>query len=326
MNALYLAAVLLAAQPTTKPLTYSEGIKRAQSENKPLVVFVGDFLPIKGQTDRLNDVVWCKAPALDGYVNGSIVVSRSQDKQLCWVKTLSPVSTSKDILDATNLPVPLFQQQGASQTATPFVPPSAQPDDNELARSLRAANPAIANYIDTLTPYRSATMTQQTFRRWSGFIGPFPRLQLEAKWRMPGHLEGVNGWKSRLFKSEHRPKVFLARQEPYDNDAAVTWFRQYPDGATFADVLCNSDGVVFEVRMAEKVNGRWERFIAYKDATARPANYTPPTRAACAECHRQAGISAYGGAAIPGGDEVLSDPYDDLENGRIVQGGYGTQL
>lgn len=196
----------------------------------------------------------------------------------------------------------------------------AQPDDDADATGL------VAMLID-LEPYTSARNTQVTFRRWSGYIAPSPRSALLLKWRVPGGLENVHGWSSRLYRSRGlKPWVGLGRQDPDDGSSAITWMRSYPDGAVFADVLRNDAGKVFEIRMAEKREGRWERFVAFKDATARPHGYAPLKSRQCVECHAGAGVAEYGGAANPGGDTVLSDPVPILERGESVQGGYGLQL
>lgn len=191
-------------------------------------------------------------------------------------------------------------------------------------------DPRFAAMLEGMEPYETASQTQTTFRRVIGFIRPDSRLVVPSKWNAPGHLDGVEGWSSRLYKTRGTAaQVFLARQDPFDPVSAVTWSRNYPDGTHFADVLRGPGGEVFEVRMAEKSGGRWNRFTAFADASARPAGYVRPNARQCVDCHNGAekpGTSAYGGSAIPGGDSVFSDPFDLLEAGRVVQGGNGTQL
>ena len=184
----------------------------------------------------------------------------------------------------------------------------------------------MAEYLAALEQYQSATKTQVTFRRVTGYIAPADRSLVEERWNVPGGLLGVRGWTSALFRSQHRPRVFLARQSPYSDVDAVTWYREYPNGTTFADVLQNDAGEVFEARIAEKRGGKWDRYVAYRNAAHRPAGYLPPKRSACESCHSQTGIAVYGGAAIPGGDGVFSDPYHHLEAGQTVQFGNGLSL
>lgn len=187
-------------------------------------------------------------------------------------------------------------------------------------------DPQLAEMLKGMEPYTTATMTQHTGRREIGVIWPKSRRVLENKWNVPGHLDGVQGWSSRLYKTRGvKASVFLVAQDANDPVSAITWGRSYPD-VDFADVLRNAKGKVFEVRMASKENGRWQRFIAYSDPHARPQGYVRPTSKQCIECHRQAGVSAYDDAAIPGADTILSDPLPNLEAGQSVQGGYRTRL
>ncbi len=117
------------------------------------------------------------------------------------------------------------------------------------------------------------------------------------------------------------------RQDPNDGDSAVTWDRKYPTGFVFFDVLRNREGKNFETRVSEMMSdGRWDRYILFSDPKTAPHGFVSPTQGQCVECHSQAGRSDYGGAAVPGGGGILSDPYQDLERGRTVQGGFGTRL
>lgn len=209
-----------------------------------------------------------------------------------------------------------------SQPALPFSKRSGElrsiADDDRT-------DPRFADILSGLQPYTTATKTQTTFRRVVGFIRPESRLTMPNKWNVPGHLDGITGWSSRLYKNASA-QVFLVRQDPLDTVSAVTWGRSYPDGTTFADVLRGPTGEVFEVRLAQKRVGEWERFVAFTDANHRPKGYVRPTSNDCKACHREPGVSAYGGSAIPGGDSIFSDPFDVLESGRVVQGGNGTSL
>lgn len=299
-----LATVPLFAQNAAYPDVHAKSIK----DGKPLVVGIGCAAPS-------GDWATATVTKLDGYKAPCIVVAVPRKDYQDWKATLPPTATAADVRKVLSRP--------EVRAAVPFRPGEiALPDDDENSRSMPAS---VAEMMLSLTPYNAATMTQTTNRRVTGMLFPSLRSALELKWRVPGHMEGVRDWSSKLYKSDHQPKVFLARQEPFDSVAAVTWFREYPDGTKFMDVLRNGGGNVFEVRAAEKVAGKWDRGIIYRDIDARPESYEPPTRKQCAGCHQLAGVAVYGGAAVPGGDEVISDPYPILESGRSIQGGYGTQ-
>lgn len=219
-----------------------------------------------------------------------------------------------------------FMGLGVSREARPFsrsggslrpgeVAAPAQPDGSDNW-------PVGLSFLSDLEPYTTARNTQISFRRDQGYIGAESRSVLEMKWIVPGHLAGINGWSSRLYRSRGvRPSVFLTYAN--SKDGAITWDRSYPDGAVFADVLRNTSGKVFEVRVAEKNAGKWERFVAFKDSTAAPHGYLPPTRQQCVSCHAEAGFSNYGGAAIPGGGTIISDPFPHVERGEVHQDGSG---
>lgn len=291
-----------------RPLQYREGQQAAAKLNQPLVVFIGTPpRPIAG-------AVSCVAYFLPDYPPECIVVTERGGST--WRATLGVKANDSDIRRAAGLEV--------TPRAVPF-------------RKLRLGEVPIADdsedvagrlaFLKDLVPYQSAKNTQTTFRRWSGVIVPSPRLSLENKWQVPGGLDGVHGWSSQLLKSKEAfASEFLVRQDPSDGSSAITWGRIYPDGTTFADVLRNESGVVFEVRVADKRDGIWERFTAYRNVNARPNGYVPVSSRQCRECHDAAGRSEYAGAAIPGADGVLSDPIDVIERGESVQGGFGTRL
>lgn len=216
-------------------------------------------------------------------------------------------------------------EQEVRREPIPFegLPAPRTVDDSRPRGSLPPHLPFLAD----LEPYTSARYTQQTFRRWSGVITSASRSTLERKWLFPGGLADVEGWTSELRKSRNATaRIFLKRQDPDDGNSAVTWDRAYPDGSVFADVLRNSSGDVFEVRVAERRDGQWDRFVAYRNISARPHGYRPLASRQCASCHDQAGVSEYSQGAVPGGGGVLSEPIEPVENRHNVQGGYGTQL
>jgi hypothetical protein len=82
--------------------------------------------------------------------------------------------------------------------------------------------------------------------------------------------------------------------------------RDYPDGSRFDDVLSH-EGIVFEHRMREKVNGRWRSKVIFSNVDARPNGYHG-LKVTCASCHEEAGTGGYGEGLVPGGDTIISDP------------------
>lgn len=291
-----------------------QGVKKEPTQTPPMeitveqpkVVFVGVKQRDVTGTETLRDDTWHPYSAVivypKGHGNGT---------------ELRASATDTDIRVAAGLEV--------RRMATPF-DKSLRPGEVRTVDDDFTANGRLA-FLRDLVPYTTATQTQVSGRRWSGVISAHSRDALELKWRVPGGMVNVHGWSSVLLKSRGTtPTVELVRQDENDHSSAITWGRTYPDGTVFADVLRNATGTVFEVRVAEKNLGRWDRYIAYRNTTARPFGYRLLRSNDCAECHNQAGVGAYAGAAIPGGDSVLSDPYDVLERGESVQGGYGLSL
>lgn len=142
----------------------------------------------------------------------------------------------------------------------------------------------------------------------------------QHKWAVPGGLFGVTGWKSTLYK--HVPygtarwvdNIPVWNGTNYQNNRG--WVRSYADGAMFVDVLTNEKtGKVFEARIAEKHEGKWERYVAYKDVTQRPPGYHG-LQMKCVACHNNVdgpGTGGYAEGLVPGSDTVVSDPFPELE-------------
>ncbi len=278
---------------------YKAAWDEAAATGRPLVVYVGT--PAKA-------------------VAGCVVVSVAELNGSARQRTLKgDVEPGRDSITFTEIGEAIAPPAGrvVSREAAPF----AGPDVDDAAQFV----PVLAE----LERYQRATMTQQSFRRWSGYIAPFPRLRQEAKWQIPGGLVGVQGWSSRLYRTRGlRTQAYLTRQDPSDGSSTITWAHTFPVGSVFADVLTNAHGAIFEIRLAEKADDGWQRFVAYKNVAARPHGYAVPSRNACRECHAGAGRSEYGAAegANPGADTVLSVPLEPVEGGRTVQGGNGLSL
>ncbi len=296
-----------------KPSAYDKAHAQASLYGKPFVVFVG--IPSR-------DVKGCVTVSVDTF-NGSA------KQRIVVCPNVNEADTN---YYAVNDDAAIRQRAGleASVSAIPFASSSRErsqagiADDSHFVGGRWQAGLA---FLNDLEPYQSARRVQQTFRRWSGYIGSVDRLSVKPEWRIAGGLVGVSGWSNQLFRTPNlRQATSLVRQDESDSSSAVTWWRNYPSGATFADVIRNDDGRIFEVRVAEKHGANWERYVAFRDVSARPHGYESLTRSQCANCHNQAGNSAYADSAIPGADTIISDPIEPVESGRMVQGGFGVNL
>lgn len=292
--------------------TVWDAAKEAQDKKLPLVVYAG--VPAQ---DIEGTVQFTGPATLDEQGRPGIMYKFWDSDQ--WYR-VPPSAAIRFYLPERKVSQPAspFKVRGVSLSPADGGPPVIADADERW--------PVGLSFIGDLERYTPAKNTQHTTRRWSGGLGSVSRSSVEIKWNVPGGLVGVSGWKSTLYRSKIRARVYLGRADANDSVSAVTWHRSYPDGATFADVLRNDAGQMFEVRVAEKVNGEWRRYVAFKDVEARPHGYAPQTSRQCAACHVMAGAVEYGAAAIPGGDTVLSDPFDDVERGMYWQGGNGTQL
>lgn len=290
--------------------SYRDGQAEAKAKGLPLVVFVGvEPFEVRG-------AVSCWAYALDNgtITNGVVVAVPDRQIGLSWRDTLPGNASEESIRRAAGL--------GASPSVIPFFNPSSSSrlspakrtaDDEWLKRQLP--------FLAELEPYETASRVQYSERRNIGYISSYPRDRAEAKWNVPGGLEGVTGWSSELFRRASM-LVFLGRVR----GDAITWQPLYLDGDVFADVLRNEVGTVFEVRVAERVDGVWDRYVAYRDARAFPPGYVPIRRGSCQECHANAGDALYGNKpAVPGGDGIFSNPIPQVESGATFQDGSGVR-
>lgn len=206
--------------------------------------------------------------------------------------------------------------RAVSQTATPFVEPpsSAERDGDDVAAGPWPKSLPKPNELRRFTRARYTQAIATTNNAPS--IDLVHRSRLEAKWQVPGGLEGIVGWRSDVYRMRAKVKTWRAFMPVrnsfgyFQNELGYT--RSYEDGATFADVL-STEGKVFEVRYAVKRDGQWDRFVAFKDVSARPHGYVPPTSRQCVECHSQTGSGNYGVGMVPGGDSIISEPLEGLE-------------
>jgi hypothetical protein len=170
-----------------------------------------------------------------------------------------------------------------------------------LALMKRPGPPALA--LPRAAPVKSNTGPERP-----AWMKPYARATLmpdgspiaaaASKWHQPGGLEGVKGWTSKLFR-------FVPGGQTWKENGVMK--RKYLDGATFEDEL-SYQGVVFERRVRQKVDGVWLSEAIYRDGAARPPGYAVVGEAKCGGCHAVAGT-----AGVPGGDGVLSDRFSELE-------------
>lgn len=354
MNALILATALLICQPQAPPLPQAPRVKelppqapplvvtespasialdRAASEGKHLVVYAG--LPIRA------DITWSNAVVIrdDNYEYGKpgvyLFIVRGEAVKGVRFETHA---TSNEIQRWVNENYPMAAQaKGVSQPASPFFArrrqlgelprPAATADDERIAAGLRPMK-----FLERMTRYRPANNTQSIFQLVHGNnvttreIRATGREQVKGatpdRWTVPGGMIGVHGWRSDLYKELPTPPLTRQALLPVVNSFGniqheLGWTRTYADGSVFADVLSNDNGKVFEVRVAEKRDGQWDRYVAYSDAMARPAGYVSLRTKDCRGCHEDAkeppGSGPYGEGLIPGADTIVSDPFDDLE-------------
>lgn len=151
-------------------------------------------------------------------------------------------------------------------------------------------------------------------------IDPVPRSRLEAKWQVPGGLVGVRGWKSDIYVKKGVDFIIYNNWPiPVKNgfgfyQTEVGFARGFADGAAFIDVLTNTrTGKIFEVRVAEKNDSKWSRFVDWRDRSQRPSGYRPPRARDCRRCHSETGTGGYAVGLVPGSDTVISYPFPQLE-------------
>lgn len=129
----------------------------------------------------------------------------------------------------------------------------------------------------------------------------------KAPWQVSGGMEGLSGWKSIKLTNVSKESVAVRSVGIPISGAGqdLPGFRwSYPDGALFADLLVNNDGRAFELRVREKVAGKWVSTIAFEDDAAAPKGYKGAGR--CATCHDKAGDSQQYGIMIRGNDGCFS--------------------
>lgn len=159
-------------------LSYADGCKAALKENKPLVTFLGGYLPILDQA-KVEGAILCKALTLDGYSEGGVIISKVHSNgELCYVTTLKPTVSAKEIAAAFDLPIPMFlptanTSAGGSVPAAPFAGPdgdsSASVDALDEVNAVRA-RAGLRPFLrcDGLTQAAKSAVTWRAARHWGG--------------------------------------------------------------------------------------------------------------------------------------------------------------
>jgi hypothetical protein len=139
----------------------------------------------------------------------------------------------------------------------------------------------------------------------------------EAKYSVPGGLLGTR-------RSEWYSYVGVVKGRYVTNRLVVfpfsgafggllrkkTW--EFDAGTAFYDLLVNTDGRTFHLRVREKLpNGTWEPGILYNDRSAHPRGFVEVRGRQCASCHGDAGSAAYG-LGVRGSDGVFSFPFKEI--------------
>jgi hypothetical protein len=127
-------------------------------------------------------------------------------------------------------------------------------------------------------------------------------------WAVPGGLHEVRGWGNRVgiaIPDGKKVQIWRERVEVPLSSRPLSKFRwSFPDGTVLADMLFTREAV-FELRLREKVQGKWKSTVPFRDLDAAPKGYTGPGKR-CAECHDQAGSQLQYGIGLRGSDGAFS--------------------
>lgn len=293
------------SEPEPRPPLSEYQKKQAEAIEKgtPLVIFVGTSgREIKGY-------LRCDVPGLEGVKAPAILTAKVKDGQLYWHETLPATAADARIRGEVQArPIPF------DLSPLPLI---ADADGKG-----HGPWPKQFEFPEGFERYTPARYTQSIFTlNSSPAIDRVPRSALLAKWHQPGGLEGVSkeAWRSDVYrKIPGGVHAFQARL-PVKNSFGffqqeLGWTRQYPDGTQFMDVLSNRDtGEVFEIRLRSKRDGKWNSEVDFRNRAHRPAGYQSVRLSDCNSCHAEAGTGGYAVGLVPGGDTVISDPFESLE-------------
>lgn len=281
--------------------TYDDHRAEAIANKLPMAIFV------QCQERSIAGFVTCRVDSLPGYFTSVVVATPNAALGMAWKATL-PTNT-------TDLRI----RQAAGLEQLPAIPFFKRLQDRKDAKQTADANVDVRqlpNWFAGAIRYHHAERTQSiaTTNNQHSIIS-LSRTSQERKWLFPGGLAEIGGWQSDLYKSDEvKPwrAMIPALNSSGSYQLEAGWYRSYPDGTWFADVL-STDGKPFEIRVREKIDGAWDSYVAFRDPLHYPIGYVPMTANKCMVCHQEAGQARYSGAAIPGSDSVISDPFVELE-------------
>ena len=290
--------------PAKQPDPYDNAYNQSLRTGLPFVVFVNC------DVGKVSGAIVASASEMNGSDKSRVVVTTSPT--LAGSVLPSDASTA-DIRRAAGLEVSRLASPFARMLRSGEVPRTADDDGAAIGRW-----PKALPFPTEAVRYKPARFTQSIYTlNNSQAIDKIDRRQLKQEWQVPGAMEGVHGWQSDLYRFVPGGVKTWQERMPVKNSFGhyqyeLGWTRRYPDGTFFVDALSNANGQPFEVRMREKIDGRWHSYIAWRNREARPEWYHGLMQT-CQHCHSQAGSGEYGVGLVPGGDSVLSDPIEGLE-------------
>ena len=207
----------------------------------------------------------------------------------------------------------------------PIPDPFPQELDDRVAKwsSPLESTPGLVRHFGRVRDSQSIasviTSEASLFGLSSGVRPTIDRIEVtERKWLTSGGHEDIPSFRFRTERwkkvPEPGPRHFLELRPVVNSFGGIQreWgiSREYPVGTEFHDILINAaTGKTYEHRKRSKSKFGWTSTTIFKDVEARPRGYDGLTQS-CNSCHLQTGVAKYGGAAVPGGDTVFSEPLD----------------
>lgn len=305
MNSLYFMALsFIVGDPDQAPpipqeqSSYEKAHNDAVRLKKPLVITIGNI-----DIRKISGTVWCWLPSINDDDTPRIIVVNPPN-----LRGLAYRSDEEIVI---------------SRGANPFRKGEIKIAEDEEPWLASVAKPkGTVRYLPTLLTQEIA-VTNDRDR-----ITPVSKFNLPTKWHVPGGLDGVEGWSSTLYKyipkdasdNHHIGNILVVNGIPNGRGGFFTQQnrghkRSYPVGTIFTDVLSNANGEVIEHREWEKINDYGEiKWIpgVYRTNAQRPEGFPKIKSNQCITCHSEAGTGGYATGLIPGGDNILSDPFPGL--------------
>lgn len=292
---------------------YEAAYNVALSTNQPLLIGVGCDPP-KWAWHRV------RVETLADYNPPTLILAVPIKGQMMSLGTLNPDTTADKIRMVYQAWSDREQRKNAraQEVARPSPFSGAGPtadSDSAAGRRWEWSDEDVPEYMTRYTPAKYTQEIAVTNGR--DRISRVDRRRLKQKWQAPGGLAGIDGWVSELWQWSPR-KVWVGNIPVLNSFGYFQnnrgWKVSYEPGTEFLDVLRNTEsGKVFEVRKAMKTDAGWQRFVTYRNADERPHGYHGPKGLNCHNCHNEAGTGGYGTGLVPGGDTVLSVPFEALE-------------